>query len=82
MCAQGCCYRTAALLRGTAVSTFWGFEPVMSLRKNPLQKSVIIILWLSSLDTLLIVLIGAGGTRRPDWPVRVHANDVSMRIDR
>ncbi len=28
------------------------------------------------------VLIGAGGERRSDWPVRVLANDVSMKIDR
>ncbi len=28
------------------------------------------------------VLIGAGGMRISDWPVRVLANDVSMRIDR
>ncbi len=28
------------------------------------------------------VLIGAGGTRRSDWPARVLANDVSARIDR
>ncbi len=28
------------------------------------------------------VLIGAGGTRRSDWPARVLANDVSMRINR
>ncbi len=28
------------------------------------------------------VLIGAGGMRRSDWPVRVLANDVSTRIDR
>ncbi len=27
------------------------------------------------------VLIGAGGTRRSDWPARVLANDVSARID-
>ncbi len=26
-------------------------------------------------------LIGAGGTQRSDWPARVLANDVSMRID-
>ncbi len=28
------------------------------------------------------VLIGAVGERRPDWPARVLANDVSTRIDR
>ncbi len=28
------------------------------------------------------VVIGAGGTRRSDWPARVLANDVSARIDR
>ncbi len=28
------------------------------------------------------VLIGAGGTRRSDWPARVLATDVSTRIDR
>ncbi len=28
------------------------------------------------------VLIGAGGTRRSDWPARVLANDESTRIDR
>ncbi len=28
------------------------------------------------------VLIGAGGARRSDWPVRVLANDVSTTIDR
>ncbi len=28
------------------------------------------------------ILIGTGGTRRSDWPVRVLANDVSTRIDR
>ncbi len=28
------------------------------------------------------VLIGAGGTRRSDWLVRVSAYDVSTRIDR
>ncbi len=28
------------------------------------------------------ILIGAGGTRRSDWPARVLANDVSTRIDR
>ncbi len=28
------------------------------------------------------VLIGAGGTRRSDWPARVLANDVGTRIDR
>ncbi len=27
-------------------------------------------------------LIGSGGTRRPDWPARVLANNVSTRIDR
>ncbi len=27
-------------------------------------------------------LIGAGGTRRSDWPARVLANDVNTRIDR
>ncbi len=29
-----------------------------------------------------IRLIGAGGTRRTDWPTRVLANDVRTRIDR
>ncbi len=28
------------------------------------------------------VLIGAGGTRRSDWPERVLANDGNTRIDR
>ncbi len=28
------------------------------------------------------VLIGAGGTRRSDWPARVWVNDVSTRIHR
>ncbi len=28
------------------------------------------------------ILIGAGGRRRPDWPARVLANDVSRKIDR
>ncbi len=28
------------------------------------------------------ILIGAGGTRRSDWPTLVLANDVSTRIDR
>ncbi len=28
------------------------------------------------------VLIGAGGTWRPDWPARMQAIDPSMRISR
>ncbi len=28
------------------------------------------------------VLIGTGGTRRADWPVRALVNDISSRIDR
>ncbi len=28
------------------------------------------------------ILIGAGGTRRSDWPARVLANGVSTKIDR
>ncbi len=40
------------------------------------------LLWLLRRDDHSGVLIGTGGTRRPDWPVRVLANDVSTRIDR
>ncbi len=39
-------------------------------------------LWLLRRDDHLGVLIGAGGTRRSDCPVRVLANEVSARIDR
>ncbi len=39
-------------------------------------------LWPLRRDDHSGILIGAGGTRRSDWPVRVLANDVSTRIDR
>ncbi len=39
-------------------------------------------LWPLRCDDLSGVLIGAGGARRSDWPARVLAYDVSMRIDR
>ncbi len=39
-------------------------------------------LWPPRRDYHLGVLFGAGGTRRSDWPARVLANDVIMRIDR
>ncbi len=39
-------------------------------------------LWPLRRDDHSGVLIGAGGTRRPDWPARVLANDVSTKIDR
>ncbi len=39
-------------------------------------------LWPLRRDDHLGVLIGAGGTRRSDWPARVQANDVSAGIDR
>ncbi len=39
-------------------------------------------LWPLGRDDNSGVLIGTGGTRRSDWPVRVWANDVSTRIDR
>ncbi len=38
-------------------------------------------LWPLRRDDHSGVLIGAGGTGRSDWPARVLANDVSMRID-
>ncbi len=41
-----------------------------------------ISLWPLRRDDHSGVLIGAGGRRRPDWPERVLANDVSTRIDR
>ncbi len=39
-------------------------------------------LWLLRRNDHSGVLIGAGGTRRCDWPARVQANDISRRIDR
>ncbi len=39
-------------------------------------------LWPLRRDDHSGVLIGAGWTRRSDWPARVLANDVSTRIDR
>ncbi len=39
-------------------------------------------LWSLRRDDHSGVLIGAGGTRRSDWPARVLANDVSTRTDR
>ncbi len=39
-------------------------------------------LWPLRRDDHSGVLIGAGGTRRSDWPARVLVNDVSTRIDR
>ncbi len=39
-------------------------------------------LWPLKRDDHSGVLIGAGGTRRSDWPARVLANDVSTIIDR
>ncbi len=39
-------------------------------------------LWPPKRDDHSGVLIGDGGRRRSDWPVRVLANDVSTRIDR
>ncbi len=39
-------------------------------------------LWPLSRDDHAGVLIGAAGRRRPDWPARVLANDVSRKIDR
>ncbi len=38
-------------------------------------------LWPLRRDDYSGVLIGAGGTRRSDWPARVLANDVSKKID-
>ncbi len=38
-------------------------------------------LWPLKRDDHSGVLIGAGGTRRSDWPAGVLANDVSTRID-
>ncbi len=39
-------------------------------------------LWSLRRDDHLGVLIGAGGTRRSDWPARAKANDASSGIDR
>ncbi len=39
-------------------------------------------LWPLRRDDHSGVLIGAGGTRRSDWPARVLADGVSPRIDR
>ncbi len=39
-------------------------------------------LWPLRRDDHSGVLIGAGGERRSDWPVRVLANDLNTRIDR
>ncbi len=39
-------------------------------------------LWPLRRNDHLGVLIGAGGTRRSDWPARVLANDESTTIDR
>ncbi len=39
-------------------------------------------LWQLRRDDHSGVLIGAGGTRRSDWPARVLADGVSTRIDR
>ncbi len=39
-------------------------------------------LWPLRRDDHSGVLIGAGGTRRSDWPVRALANDENARIDR
>ncbi len=39
-------------------------------------------LWSLKRDDHSVVLIGAGGVRRSDWPTRVLANVVSTRIDR
>ncbi len=39
-------------------------------------------LWLLRRDDHSVVLIGASGTRRSDWPSRVLANDVRIRINR
>ncbi len=39
-------------------------------------------LWPVRRDDYSGVLIGAGGTRRSDWPARVLADDASTRIDR
>ncbi len=41
-----------------------------------------ICLWPLRRDDHSGVLIGAGGTRRSDWPACVLANEVSTRIDR
>ncbi len=41
-----------------------------------------ICLWPLRRDDYSGVLIGAGGTRRSDWPVGVKANDVNTRIVR
>ncbi len=38
-------------------------------------------LWPLRRDDHSGVLIGAGGTRRSDWPARVLTNDISTRID-
>ncbi len=39
-------------------------------------------LWPLRRDGHAGVLVGAGWTRRSDWPARVLANEVSTRIDR
>ncbi len=41
-----------------------------------------ICLWPLRRDDHSGVLIGAGGTRRSDWPAHVLANDLSTTIDR
>ncbi len=41
-----------------------------------------ICLWPLMRDYHSGILNGAGGRRRPDWPARVVANDVSRKIDR
>ncbi len=43
---------------------------------------LLIRLWQLTRDNHSGILIGAGGTRRSDWPERVLANDVSARIGR
>ncbi len=37
--------------------------------------------WPLRRDDHSCVLIGAGGTKRSDWPARVLANDISTRVD-